>query len=91
VRVVEGDAGMSFRLEDTQNKVLEMIAQKSKMSGEGVKLDATFKELGLDSLDIAELTINFEEIFGIEMSDEDAERIHSVRDAVTYIHTARTK
>jgi acyl carrier protein len=49
-------------------------------------LDASFTEdLGADSLDIVELVMAFEEEFGIEIPDEEAEKISNVREAVDYI------
>ena len=43
------------------------------------------KDLGLDSLDVVELVMAFEEEFGIEIPDNDADRIFTVEDAVNYI------
>jgi acyl carrier protein len=43
------------------------------------------EDLGADSLDTVELVMRFEEEFDIEIPDEDAEKIQSVRDAITYI------
>jgi acyl carrier protein len=49
-------------------------------------MDASFTEdLGADSLDIVELVMAFEEEFGIEIPDEEAEKISNVREAVEYI------
>ena len=42
-------------------------------------------DLGADSLDIVELVMAFEEAFGIEIPDEDAEKIATVKDAIAYI------
>ena len=47
------------------------------------------EELGADSLDTVELVMRFEEEFDIEIPDEDAEKIQSVRDAITYIEQYR--
>ncbi|HEX8248473.1 MAG TPA: acyl carrier protein, partial [Pyrinomonadaceae bacterium] len=43
------------------------------------------EDLGADSLDLVELVMRFEEEFGIEIPDEDAEKIQSVRDAYSYV------
>ena len=51
----------------------------------------TFKnDLGADSLDIVELVMEFEDVFGTEISDDDAENISSVGDAVSYINANLT-
>ena len=56
------------------------------VSADEVVLDASFREdLQADSLDLVELIMAFEEEFGSEISDEDAQRITTVRQAVDYI------
>jgi acyl carrier protein len=51
-----------------------------------VKPEASFVEdLGADSLDTVELVMAFEEAFGVEIPDEDAEKIAKVQDAISYI------
>ena len=51
-----------------------------------VKLEASFKDdLGADSLDVVELVMELEDEFDTEISDDDAEKIATVGDAVTYI------
>ena len=82
---------MAFQKEDTLNKVSNIIAEKLSMPKESVKPSASFKDLGADSLDIVEMIMSFEETFGIEIKDEDAEKIKTVQDAVDLIHEVRTK
>ncbi len=82
---------MSFSREDTLSKVIAVIAEKLTMAPENITADSTFKDLGADSLDIVEIIMSFEETFGIEIKDEDAEKIRSVGHAVDLIHGARTK
>ena len=56
------------------------------MEAADVAIDSTFiDDLGAESLDIVELIMAFEEEFGIEIPDEVAEKIKTVKDAVTYI------
>ena len=56
------------------------------MEADEVTPEASFTEdLGADSLDIVELVMAFEEEFGIEIPDEDAENISTVQDAINYI------
>ena len=70
------------------DKVKSIIVQQLADDEEEVTLDASFTEdLGADSLDIVELVMAFEEEFGIEIPDEEAEKISNVREAVTYIES----
>lgn len=82
---------MAFSKNDTQAKVVETISEKLNMPKENIKIEATFQDLGADSLDIVEMIMSFEEVFGVEIKDEDAEKIKTVCDAVDHIHEARTK
>ena len=82
---------MAFSKEDTLKKVVEIIAEKLSMSPDVIKATSTFKDLGADSLDIVEVIMNFEEAFGIEIKDEEAEKIKTVGEAVELIHSVRTK
>jgi len=67
-------------------KVKEMVAsQLGKSEGE-VTLEASFiEDLGADSLDLVELIMSMEDEYGLEISDEDAEKIVTVKDAVKFI------
>ncbi|MBU4269796.1 acyl carrier protein [Candidatus Dependentiae bacterium] len=82
---------MAFSKEDTLQKVVFTIAEKLNIQESNIKPEATFKDLGADSLDNVEIIMSFEELFGIEIKDEDAEKIKTVQDAVNHIHEARTK
>lgn len=82
---------MSFSMEDSQKKVIAIIAEKLSIPAENITLESTFKDLGADSLDIVEIIMAFEENFGIEIKDEDAEKIKSVGEAVNLIQKFRTK
>lgn len=82
---------MAFTREDTTQKVVQIIATKLSIPEENISLTSTFKDLGLDSLDIVEIIMSFEETFGIQIKDEEAEKISSVQQAVDLIHTSRTK
>ncbi len=69
-----------------EQKVMDIIVEQLKVSPEEVTLEASFiEDLGADSLDLVELIMAMEEEFGLEISDEDAEKIQTVQDAVTYI------
>jgi acyl carrier protein len=69
-----------------EEKVKSIIAEQLGVKPEEVTPTASFiDDLGADSLDTVELVMAFEEEFGIEIPDEDAEKITSVGDAVKYI------
>ena len=71
---------------DIETKVREKISEQLGVSAEEVTPDASFiEDLGADSLDIVELVMALEEEFNIEISDEDAEKIRTVKDVVSYI------
>ena len=82
---------MAFSKDETLQKIVGIISEKLNMPGENIKAEATFQDLGADSLDIVEMIMSFEETFGIEIKDEDAEKIKTVQEAVDHIHDARTK
>jgi acyl carrier protein len=67
-------------------KVKEIIVDKLGVDAEQVVTDASFvDDLGADSLDTVELVMAFEDEFDIEIPDQDAEKITSVGEAVTYL------
>jgi acyl carrier protein len=67
-------------------KVKSIIVEQLGVEADEVTAEASFTEdLGADSLDIVELVMAFEEEFGIEIPDEDAEKIGRVQEAVSYI------
>ncbi len=71
---------------EIEKKVKEIIVQQLNVNEDEVKLEASFiEDLGADSLDTVELVMAFEEQFGLEIPDEDAEKIRTVKDAVDYI------
>lgn len=71
---------------DVFERIKGIIVENLGVAEEDVVLDASFREdLQADSLDLVELIMAFEEEFGSEISDEDAQRITTVRQAVEYI------
>ena len=71
---------------NTFEKVKELTVEQLTVDAGEVTLDSTFiDDLGADSLDIVELIMAFEEEFNIEIPDETAEKIRTVRDAVELI------
>jgi acyl carrier protein len=71
---------------NTFEKVKELTVEQLTVDAGEVTMDSTFiDDLGADSLDIVELIMAFEEEFNIEIPDETAEKIRTVRDAVELI------
>jgi acyl carrier protein len=68
-------------------KVKQIIVEQLGVDEGEVTSSASFQDdLGADSLDIVELVMAFEEAFEIEIPDEDAEKIKTVKDAVDYVN-----
>ena len=69
-----------------EDKVKQIIVEQLGVDEGEVTANASFvDDLGADSLDTVELVMAFEEAFEIEIPDEDAEKIRTVKDAVDYI------
>ncbi|WP_035068991.1 acyl carrier protein [Nitratidesulfovibrio termitidis] len=69
-----------------EEKIGKIIMDQLGVSAEEVKPEASFVEdLGADSLDLTELIMAMEEEFGIEIDDDDAQKILKVQDAIAYI------
>ncbi len=77
---------MAVSVEEVSRKVKKIIAEQLGLKEEDVRGEATFlNDLGADSLDIVEMIMALEEEFGTEISDEEAEKIQSVQEAIDYI------
>ncbi len=75
---------------DTEAKVKDIIINELGVDAEKVTRSASFVEdLGADSLDTVELVMAFEEEFGMEIPDEDAEKLQTVGDAIDYIEKSQ--
>jgi acyl carrier protein len=71
---------------DVEKRVIDIIARELGVSVDDIKLDSTFvDDLGADSLDIVELVMKFEDEFSLEIPDEEAEKIQTVKDAINYV------
>ena len=72
--------------EEIKQNVISLIAEQLGKSENEVTLDSQFiEDLGADSLDLVELIMSMEDEFGVEIADEDAEKILKVSDAVDYV------
>jgi acyl carrier protein len=79
-------------MSDIEEKVKDIIVEELGVEREKLTNEASFMEdLGADSLDTVELVMAFEEEFGIEIPDEDAEKITRVKEAVEYIEAHAKK
>lgn len=70
-----------------EDKMKKIIAEKLSVGMEEIVPDASFvDDLGADSLDLVELIMSMEEEFDTDISDEDAEKIVTVQNAIDYIN-----
>lgn len=72
---------------EIQKKLTEIIAKHASVSPSVITTEKHMKaDLGLDSLDVAEMVYEIEEQFGVSIADDSAEKIQRVGDAVEFIH-----
>lgn len=77
-------------MSDVFDKVKEIVGKQLGAEDEAITAEATFVEdLGADSLDIVELVMALEEEFGLEIPDDEAEGIKTVKAAVDYIENKK--
>jgi acyl carrier protein len=75
-------------MSETSERVKKIVVEHLGVEAEKVTEEASFiDDLGADSLDIVELVMAFEEEFGVEIPDDAAEKITTVKDAIDYIET----
>lgn len=80
--------GGEWNMADVLERVTKIIVDRLGVEETEVVPAASFKEdLGADSLDVVELVMQLEDEFEMEISDEEAEKIATVGDAVTYIES----
>ena len=74
------------------DKLKDILVDVLGVKAEDIKAESKFiDDLGADSLDLVELIMAFEDKFGVEISDEDAEKIITVKDALDYIEAHSKK
>ena len=79
---------MASTFEEVKTIIMDLLGVEEGK----VKLEARFREdLEADSLDLVELIMKFEDVFGAEISDEDAQKITTVGDAVKFVEAQKTK
>ncbi|KXB94015.1 acyl carrier protein [Veillonellaceae bacterium DNF00626] len=84
--ITESNRRVVKYMDEIFNKVKKIVADQLSVNEADVQIDSTFiDDLGADSLDIVELIMAFEEEFEIEIPDDAAEKIKTVKDAVDYI------
>ncbi len=77
-------------MSNVAEKVTDIIVEQLGVDAAEVKSEAHFiNDLGADSLDTVELIMEFEKEFEIEIPDEDAEKIQTVGDAISYVEKAQ--
>lgn len=69
-------------VDEVETKVFHVLKSAAKCKVDKLSRSATLEELGFDSLDIVEMVVAMEENFGVDLQDEEADKIHSVQDLV---------
>ena len=83
------DAGTALTRDEIQTRAMDVLKLFDKVNPEKVSSESHFvNDLGLDSLDVVEIVMALEDEFGIEISDEEAEKVFTVEDAVDFISKA---
>ena len=73
-------------MQDIPSKVTQILTEKLGIAESEITPDANFvKDLGIDSLDYAEIVMEFEQTFDIRIPDDDAEKLQTFSEAVNYI------
>ncbi|MBS1507945.1 MAG: acyl carrier protein [Bacteroidetes bacterium] len=75
-------------MQDVKHKINAILIEKLGIPESQITSDASFvKDLGIDSLDYAELVMEFEQTFDIKIPDDDAEKMQTIGQAIAYIET----
>ena len=82
---------MAIEIQETAQKIISIIAEKLHVDASTINAQSTLQDLGADSLDMVDIIMKIEEEFGIEINDEDAEKMHNVQDVIDYVHALRAE
>ena len=75
-------------MQDVKHKINAILIEKLGIPESQITSDASFvKDLGIDSLDYAELVMEFEQTFDVKIPDDDAEKMQTIGQAVSYIES----
>jgi len=75
-----------------EEKVIKLVMEQLDVTREECLLEASFiDDLGADSLDLVELIMEMEEVFGLEIEDEELEKIRTIKDVVDFLKTKGVK
>lgn len=78
---------MALDHSETASKVRAIIAEQLRINKEKIAPDSTLEDLGADSLDRVKIIMELEEAFGIEIKDEEAEKLSTVDQVINYVQT----
>jgi acyl carrier protein len=79
-------------MQNVQQKITAILVEKLGIAESEITPNANFvKDLGIDSLDYAELVMDFEQTFSIKIPDDDAEKMQTINQAVNYIESKLKK
>ena len=84
----KGLALKNSNMQDVKHKINAILIEKLGIPESQITSDASFvKDLGIDSLDYAELVMEFEQTFDIKIPDDDAEKMQTIGQAIAYIES----
>lgn len=82
---------MAIEKKETADKIISIVADKLHIDAATINSSSTLQDLGADSLDMVDIIMKVEEEFGIEINDEDAEKMQNIDDVINYVHSLRIK